>query len=497
MAATGKTAAGFQGATLSAAADAASCAGPMDRRAWLKVGGLALGTLATGAVPNLTEVLAEEERSDRTDREFSVILFWANGGPSHIDLFDLKPDAPAEYRGPFRPIRTSVPGMQITELLPNLARLGDKIAIIRSLHHNRAEHSGGTHRFLTGYCSRAANLNDAECPEIGSVVAKRLEDAAAADRRRPGGPRDVPVFVANTKLYGSGPGYLGPAYAPFMPNPNPLTSTGNNTYDPVPIYRTAASVDNLSLSVAAARLQQRGQLLDALDRLPRTLDDGQMDAMDHFNRRALEILTSSRTRNAFDLSQEDARTLQRYGDTHWGRSLLTCRRLVEAGVRFVQCQATFRLRPETGRTSNWDDHSVNSHIFRAYEEKLPSFDQSVPALIEDLYARGLDRHVLFIFCGEFGRTPLIRNQDPSGRPGRDHWPQAMCVLLAGGGLKMGQIIGATNKRAEEPVERIMDSNCLLATIYHRFGIDTAQTFPDHSGRLMPILPHGTPIAELI
>ena len=170
---------------------------------------------------------------------------------------------------------------------------------------------------------------------------------------------------------------------------------------------------------------------------------------------------------------------------------------MQAGVRFVQCQATFRLKPETGRTSNWDDHSVNSHIFQAYEEKLPSFDQSVTALISDLKEQGLDENVLFIFCGEFGRTPLIRYQDASGRPGRDHWPRAMCVLLAGGGLKMGQVIGATNPRAEEPAERAMDSNCLLATLYERFGIDPQQPLHDRTGRPVPILPHGEPIAELL
>jgi hypothetical protein len=464
------------------------CPGPHNRRTWLKIGGLSLGALATGGDPSLSRLLAAERDRTNTDTKFSVILFWANGGPSHIDLFDLKPEAPAEYRGAFRPIHTAVPGMEITELLPNLARLGEKIAIVRSLHHNRAEHSGGTHRFLSGHSSRAANLNDAEFPEIGSVIARRLS----------GQNRDVPVFVANTKFYGGGPAYLGSASAPFMPAPNPLTSTGNNIYDPVPIYRTAASVDNLSLTVDAARLQQRGRLLTALDQAPRTIDAQiEMDALDQFNRRALEILTSSRTRNAFDLTQEDPQTRQRYGDTYSGRSLLTCRRLVEAGVRFVQCQSNYRLRPETGRTSNWDDHSVNSHIFRAYEEKLPEFDQAVPALVEDLYSRGLSDHVLFIFCGEFGRTPQVKNQDPSGRPGRDHWPRAMSVLLAGGGLRMGRVIGATNRRAEEPVERIMDSNCLLATIYHRFGIDTSDTFPDHAGRPIHILPSGTPIAELV
>src|SRR5262249_60166411 len=188
---------------------------------------------------------------------------------------------------------------------------------------------------------------------------------------------------------------------------------------------------------------------------------------------------------------------RRYGDPHGAKSLVTPRRLVEAGVGFVQCQAEYRLRPETGRTSNWDDHSVNSNIFQAYEEKLPYFDQAVSALIEELYQRGLDRHVLFIFCGEFGRTPRIERQDVSRRPGRDHWPRAMSVFLAGGGLKMGQVIGATNSRGEEPSRRAMDSNCLLATIYHRFAIDLTRTYHARRGGPIPILAHGEPIKDLL
>lgn len=469
------------------------CCGPLDRRTWLKIGGLSLGALATGANPSLARLLAAENSHspgrEAIDREFSVILFWANGGPSHIDMFDLKPHAPAEYRGPFRPIATNVPGMEITELLPRLARLGDKMTLLRSLHHERAEHSGGTHRFLTGYSSRQANLQDSEYPELGSVVAKHLENQV----------KDVPLFVANTKFYGGGPAYLGPSCAPYMPKPNPITSSGNNSYDPVPIYKEGQSEDSLSIdSQGVLSLRRRRDLLSRLDRLPDELDrTGMMEAIDVFNRRAVEMLCSTRTREAFDLSLEDEATRNRYGDSHWGQSLLTCRRLVEAGVRFVQCQANFRLRPETGRITTWDDHSVNSHIFKAYEEKLPDFDQSVSAIIEDLYQRGLDQHVLFIFCGEFGRTPLIRHQDASGRPGRDHWPKAMSVLLAGGGMPMGQVIGATSSKAEEPIERRMDSNCLLATIYRRFGIDPNQTFFDLSNRPIAILPHGEPIEELL
>ena len=465
----------------------------LDRRSWLRIGGLSLGALVSGVEPSLARLFAAEENAARRghslDRDFSVILFWANGGPSHLDTFDLKRGAPAEIRGPFRPIRTNVPGMQISEQLPRLAHMADKFALVRSLHHNRAEHSGGTHRFLTGYSSVAANLNNAECPDIGSIVARELEGQAG----------EVPVYVGNTKFYGGGPGYLGPGYAPFMPSPNPLTSTGNNTYDPIPLYLTEESRANLALSPdGALTLRRRHALLQTLDALPRALDRSErLAAFDSCQRRAVELLAGRRTREAFDLSREDARVRARYGDTDWGKSLLTARRLVEAGVRFVQCQANLRLRPGTGRTTTWDDHSVNVHIFKAHEERMPIFDQAVSALIEDLYQRGLDRHVLFIFCGEFGRTPRIEYQDTSRRPGRDHWPRAMSVLAAGGGLRMGQVIGATDARGSDPSQRAMNSNCLLATIYRRFGIDTHQMLHDRTGRPIPILAEGEPIAELI
>ncbi len=462
---------------------------PIDRRTWLKLGGLSLGALATGADPTLGQLLASDSTSRRVSKDFSVILFWANGGPSHLDLFDLKPDAPAEIRGPLRPIHTNVAGLDLCERFPLLAKRADRFALIRSLHHNRGEHSGGTNRFLTGYSSIKANLKDSEFPDVGSVVAERLQDQA----------RDVPLFVANTKAYGSGPAYLGPACSPFMPSPNALTSTGANTYDPVPLYPTAETPSNLKLEGdGTLSLRSRQGLLHDLDTLPRRLEQPEtLSAFDEYQQRAVAILTGTRTRAAFDLSREPAEVIARYGDTHWGKSLLTCRRLVEAGVRFVQCQANFRLRPETGRTTTWDDHSVNCDIFKAHDERLPVLDRAMSALVDDLYGRGLDRHVLFLFCGEFGRTPKIAYQDASRRPGRDHWPRAMSVFLAGGGLKMGQVVGSTNARAEEPRERAMNSNCLLATIYHRFGIDPTHLYHDRTGRPIPILAEGEPIEELL
>jgi hypothetical protein len=462
---------------------------PLDRRDWLKLGGLSLGALVTGAEPNLAQLFAAESRGGAAGSDFSVILFWANGGPSHLDTFDLKPDAPAEIRGPFKPTKTNVTGIHISEHLPRLAKLADKFALVRSLHHRRGEHSGGTHRFLTGYPSVAANLQDAEYPDIGSIVAKELDGRAG----------EVPLYVSNTKFYGSGPGYLGPSYAPFMPAANPITSTGANAYDPVPLHLNGENRAGLAVDPdGAVTLRGRDDLRRSLESLPRSLDDPSSPAagFGKHQRRAVELLAGPRTRAAFDLSREPERVVAKYGDSNWGRDLLTARRLVEAGARFVQCQANVRLRPETGRISTWDDHSVNCDIFKAYEERMPVLDRAVSALIEDLYDRGLDRHVLFVFCGEFGRTPKIERQDASRRPGRDHWPRAMSVLLAGGGLRMGQVVGATNPRGEEPSERAMDSNCLLATIYHRFGIDPNQLQRDRAGRPIPILPECEPIAEL-
>lgn len=469
------------------------CPGPIDRRSWLKIGGLSLGALAAGADPTTARLLAAAESVKNSggakDDDFSVIWFWANGGPSHFETFDLKPDAPDGIRGPFQPIATNVPGIEICERLPKLAQMADKFAILRSLYHNRGEHSGGTHRLLTGYSSVAANLNNAEFPDVGAVVSKMLESRGG----------DVPTYVANSKSYGGGPGYLGPAYMPFMPGNDPLSGTGSQSYPPVPLYLTDANRSNFSLSPEGVlTLRSRHRLLETMNQLARHVDRrGEIGAFDGYQRRAIEMLAGPRTREAFDLSHEDERTRAEYGDTQWGKSLLTARRLVEAGSRFVQVLAGFTLQEKTGRITSWDDHSVNCDIFKAYEERMPVFDQAVSALIGDLHRRGLDRRVLFVFSGEFGRSPTIRNQDTSGRPGRDHWPRAMNVLLAGGGLKMGQVVGATNPRGEEPTRRAMDSNCLLATIYRRFGIDPHHEFRDLSGRPFPILKNGEPIAELL
>ena len=312
------------------------CPGPLSRRALLKIGGLSMGALAGGgAGPSLSRLLAAQEGSTRVDRDFSVILLWAAGGPSHLETFDLKPDAPQEYRGPFQPIQTNVPGIDICEGFPNLAKRADKFAIVRSLYHNRNEHSGGTSRLLSGYASVAANPSDGEYPEIGSIVARHLEDRV----------RDLPLYVGSNKFYGGGPAYLGPAYAPFMYSGDPNTKNFN--------------VGNLTLSQeAAALLEKRTQLLASFDTFRREVDRAQsMSALDKFNQRALDLLTSSRTREAFDLSKEPDSLRDRYGRTTGGQSLLMARRLVEAGVRFVQITANFPVSKSVGvvGATNWDD----------------------------------------------------------------------------------------------------------------------------------------------
>jgi hypothetical protein len=453
----------------------------LSRREMLKLG--AAGVLTASFSGWLNALASHAAQTGQTPHK-RCILLWMDGGPSHKDTFDLRPGT--DNGGPFRAIDTSAAGIQISEHLPQFARLVNHAAIIRSMSTGEGAHARAKYNLHTGYREGVGGIT---YPSIGSIVAQQLERRAT----------DVPLYVGNTKFYGGGPGYLGPAYAPFMPSPNPLTSTGANTYDPVPLYLTEETQANLSLTAdGAMTLRRRHGLVQALDSLAHDLDDSDTAALfDRHQRRAVELLAGPRTRAAFDLSREDPRTRDRYGDTDWGKSLLTARRLVEAGVRFVQCQATFRLRPETGRTSTWDDHSVNVDIFEAYRERMPVFDQAVSAIIEDLGLRGLDRHVLFLFCGEFGRTPRIENQDVSRRPGRDHWPRAMSVLAAGGGLRMGQVIGATDARGSDPSQRAMNSNCLLATIYHRFGIDTHQMLHDRTGRPIPILAEGEPIAELI
>ncbi|MEZ6124096.1 MAG: DUF1501 domain-containing protein [Planctomycetaceae bacterium] len=297
---------------------------------------------------------------------------------------------------------------------------------------------------------------------------------------------------AGVDVYSFGAAYTGPGYVPF--------SVPGDPSDP------NFKVQNLSVDQSVSeRLNDRAALLTGFDQLKRQVDQsGLMGAMDGFNQQAIQMLTSDAARNAFDLSQESDTLKDRYGRHAWGMRALLARRLVEAGCSFV---TMVMENPYVSGidflkqgTYNWDSHAVNCHLFDDAKVRLPIYDQAVTALVEDIYNRGLDRRVLLVVTGEFGRTPRISNQIGTQtkvvQPGRDHWPRAMSLLVAGGGMRTGQVIGATNPKGEEPMERPLTPNDLWATVYQHLGIDYTQSFPDHSGRPMPILPFGEPISEL-
>lgn len=456
------------------------CPGPITRRHFIKLGSLTLaGVGVNGLLP-----LKLSGQTQADDPDTSVIFIWLPGGPPHMETYDLKPDAPAEFRGSFRPIRTVVPGLDVCEHLPMHARIADRFSLIRSVAHNFSDHGGGHKRFLTGRdpMSPFGFVND--YPMVGSMVA----------RVREGVRRGVPNYIAGTEpsragidVYSFGSAYLGPSTHPFMVTGDPS--------------QVNFAVRNLTpAGVSHSNFNDRVQLLQSLDRLPTDIDrTGNMQAIGTLRQRGLELINADTARVAFDLSREPQRLRERYGMHCWGQRALLARRLVEHGASFVTM--VFENPYQSGVRSfpngvyNWDSHAVNCHIFEDALVRLPIYDRAVTALIEDLYNRGLDRKVLLIVTGEFGRTPRITYSN--GRPGRDHWPQAMSILVSGGGLRMGQVIGATNGRGEYPTQQPLTPNDLWATMFRHLGIDYENTsFLDHSGRPMPILPYGSPIAGL-
>jgi hypothetical protein len=312
------------------------------------------------------------------------------------------------------------------------------------------------------------------------------------------GPRanPLPNYVGVTPpLEYNGPAYLGNAWSPFTVSDDP--------------NRPNFSVPNIGLTNPAEtqRLSDRVALRKNLDRLERAFDrESELVALDEFERQAMTLLTNPQTRDAFDIGKEDDKTRDRYGRNRWGQQLLLARRLVEAGVDIVTSSLS---GPLCGRVNNWDDHAVNHHIFEALRFRMANYDQAVTALIEDIYARGLDKRVLVVVTGEFGRTPKISFDRSTGagdasapagtvQPGRDHWPRAFSNIWAGGGIQTGGVIGATDKRGEDVIERPCGPGDFLATIYHHLGIDSSKvTINDFNGRPTPIVDHGKPIPELI
>jgi len=462
------------------------CPGPATRREFLTVGMLGIGGLA---MPDLFRMRAHAaERGATVDHETSVIFVWMPGGPPHMDMYDMKPNVSSDYRGAFRPIRTKVSGMEVCELMPRHATIADRFSIVRSISHTFADHGGGHKRMMTGRVplTPVDTVNDA--PATGSIVAKCREN------RDYGIPNYVSMNPGGRTgdTFAQGSAYLNQAYLPFTVEGDPSAPN--------------FSVPNVApVQAVAGRIDVRTKLLRSLDRIERQIDASRMmESMDKFQQRAVSMLTSSRARDAFDLSRESDGTRDQYGRHCWGQRALMARRLVEAGVSFV---TLIMENPYQSGVSflkqgvyNWDSHAVNCHIWDDLRVRLPIYDQAVTALIEDVYQRGLDKRTLILVTGEFGRTPRIENSIGSQtgvmHPGRDHWPQAMSLIMAGGGMRTGQIVGSTNSKGEHPADRPLTPNDLWATVYRHLGINYDDSFPDHRGRPMPILPFGDPITEL-
>ncbi len=457
---------------------------PLSRRRILQTGSLLSLGLGLSQVMRLRASLASESVVKRDDT--AVILVWLTGGLSHMDTYDLKPEAPLEYRGDFSPIRTNVPGIEVGELLPRHAKIADKFSLIRSVSHGYGDHDGAHKRILTGRIPKSAAgfVNDA--PSVGCIVNKVRE------RARP----DMLAFTSgqradtNADSYSQGAGYLGRSYEPFLVGGDPSDAKW--------------SVPNLAVvPELVPKLSDRRALLSRFDSIRRDMDAaGTLAAADHFQSKALTLLTSDAARRAFDLSREDPALRERYGRNPYGQQALLARRLVEAGTSFANVVMEHPGIPgPRDSIYNWDCHAVNCHVFNDARWRFPPFDQAVSALIEDIYARDLHRKVLIVVTGEFGHTPRISYQTGTGtgvmQPGRDHWPGAMSILVSGGGLRMGQVVGSTNRLGETPQDRPLSPNDLWATVYRHLGIDTEHSFPDHSGRPMPILTDGEPIRELI
>lgn len=450
-----------------------------NRREFLRAGVLGAGAAWGLSLPQL---LRAEAPIAHDRRDTSVIILWMRGGPSHLDMWDMKPDAPAEYRGEFQPVSTKIPGIQLSEHLPRTAACLDQWSIIRSMHHRKedglADHSSGDQICFTGYPA-ARDPSGNISPSVGSIVKRQVQALNTS----------MPAYVMVPRMVpGTDAAYLGAAYRPFETIADPASEGAFE----VPNLRSPEGI-------SVERLGSRKALQADVDRLRRQLDtSGMMAAMDEFDRQAWEMVTGDRARKAFDFGSEPASVRERYGifpgyrstrvvaggdAPNWGQRVLLARRLVEAGVRLVTVDCRW-----------WDTHEDN--FWSLKNEFLPRWDLAYSALIEDLQQRGLLERTLVVAWGEMGRTPLINTRAGVGMAGRDHWPNAMSVAMAGGGVQGGRVVGSTDSKGTVPKDNPKIPQDVLATIYRHLGVDTNQSYLDNSGRPLPVLPAGRPIDEL-
>jgi hypothetical protein len=436
----------------------------LSRRGFLQAGaaGLGLATL-------FRQEAVAAPASTKGGREPSVIILWMRGGPSHIDMWDPKPDAPAEYRGEFGTRPTSVPGIQLTDMLPMCGKAMRKWSIIRSLYHADAGHSTGDQICFTGYPA-GPNADENIHPSCGSIVSRQLSHKTP----------HLPAYVMVPRMVpGTGSAYLGVAHKPFETMADPANAGPFR----LPNF-------DLPAGLTADRLADRRSLVEHFDSMRRDADaSGQLEAIDRFSKRAWSILTSKAARDAFDLDSEPERIRERYGfmpafdpkasdrcgSPAWSQRILLARRLVEAGVRLV----TVDLRW-------WDTHVKGFESLRL--GFLPRFDRAYSALIDDLDARGLLASTLVVAWGEFGRTPRVNAQ-----AGRDHYPNVFSAALAGGPVKGGRVIGASDEKGALPKTDPKTPQDVLATIYKHLGIDTEASYLNGTGRPIAVLPSGKPL----
>lgn len=439
----------------------------VNRRGFLHAGMLGAGGFC------LADLLRHEAQAAASvPKENSVIILWMRGGPSHIDMWDTKPDAAAEIRGEFGVTDTNVPGIRISDMLPQCARVMDKWSIIRSLYHGDAGHSAADQICFTGY-PPGMNADENVKPSCGSIVAEQLGHLTP----------ELPAYVMIPRMVpGTDAAYLGASYKPF--------ETGADPASPGPF-----KLPNFQLAsgLTVDRLGSRKQLLEGMDRLQDQLDQsGQMAAMDRFGQKAWDILCSPTAQKAFDLDSEPAEIRERYGfmpafdpmaadrcgAPAWSQRMLLARRLVEAGVRLV----TVDLRW-------WDTHVLGFDSLR--RGFLPRFDQAYSALVQDLEQRGLMKSTLVVAWGEFGRTPRVNNN-----AGRDHYPNVFSAALCGGRVQGGRVVGSSDSNGAFPKDHPKTPQDVLATVYQHLGIDTHKAYLMPSGRPVPVLPSGQPITEL-
>lgn len=414
-----------------------------------------------GSLPQLLQLQAQAA-TPGPRKHTSCILVWLDGGPSHYETFDPKPDAPAEIRGELSPIKTAVPGVYFSEHMQQLARVADKLSIVRSIQHNHGNHGAGNHYMMTGAPTRipvGCGAFVSFHPSLGSV--------AAAER---GAPAGLPAYFSIPSISRSGgPNFLGAKYAPFVVPDDPNSTSFR--------VRDVALPEGLENS----RFDRRRALRDRVDRLTRIPDKvagDPVNSLDEYYEQGYDLMNSREAQAAFDIASEPEKTREKYGRNSFGQRMLLARRLVEAGVPFV-----------TIYNGGWDHHV---DIFNRLKSQLPPLDLGVATLIEDLEQRGMLDNTLVVVLGEFGRTPKINTN-----VGRDHWSNAMSVLFAGCGTSTGQVVGATDQRGYAAIERICSPENFASTVYRKLGIDPGKILFTPQGRPVHLVSDATPIAELM